>query len=95
MNAMHKPLTEMSHAELVEYAQSLQAKAVKGTRCGDMTLKVAEKTKALSVYGLQRTPVTLYAAQWERLLDQAEGIRAFIQENNSTLARKAEQSVNS
>ena len=49
--------------------------------------KVSQK-QALSVYGLQRMPVTLYAGQWERLLDFAEHIREFITANESSLARK-------
>jgi hypothetical protein len=33
-----------------------------------LTMKVSEKG-AISVYGLQRMPVTLYVEQWERLLE--------------------------
>jgi hypothetical protein len=33
--------------------------------------KVSEKG-AISVYGLQRMPVTLYVEQWDRLLNFAE-----------------------
>ena len=49
--------------------------------------KVSEKG-AVSVYGLQRMPVTLYLEQWNRLLDFADDIRKFIQENESKLKRK-------
>ena len=42
----------------------------------------------VSVYGLQRMPVTLYASQWERLLDFAEEIRKFVEGNNDKLKRK-------
>lgn len=44
---------------------------------GKVTMKIAPKG-GISVYGLQRWPVTLYAAQWEALLDKANEIRAFI-----------------
>jgi hypothetical protein len=44
---------------------------------------------AISVYGLGRFPVTLYAASWERLLDEADTIRAFITANAATISRKA------
>jgi hypothetical protein len=54
---------------------------------GGLYCKVSEK-KALSVYGLQRMPVTLYAEQWERLLDYADEIRKFIVENNSAFERR-------
>ena len=40
-------------------------------------------------YGLQRFPVTLYAAQWEQVLGNAEAIRAFILANASSLAYKS------
>ena len=43
---------------------------------------------ALSVYGLQRMPVTLYMEQWNRLLDFADEVRKFIAENGADLKRK-------
>ncbi len=43
---------------------------------------------AISVYGLGRFPVTLYAASWERLLDSADDLRAFISANAATISRK-------
>lgn len=42
-----------------------------------LTFKVSEKG-AISVYGLNaRFPVTLYAEQWERVLERAEALLAF------------------
>ncbi len=35
-----------------------------------------------SVYGLGRFPVTLYKEQWARLLENAAGIRAFLEEHS-------------
>ena len=49
--------------------------------------KVSEKG-AVSVYGLQRMPVTLYVEQWTRLLDYADELKKFIQENDAKLKRK-------
>ena len=49
--------------------------------------KVSQKG-AVSVYGLQRMPVTLYAGQWERLLDFAAEIQTFIKARNGELSRK-------
>jgi hypothetical protein len=43
---------------------------------------------AVSLDGLQRLPVTLYADQWERLLGFADEIRAFIKAHKSELAYK-------
>jgi hypothetical protein len=55
-----------------------------------VSLKVSEKG-GVSVYGLGRFPVTLYKEQWTRLLDMADDIRAFIQENESKLKTKGEE----
>jgi hypothetical protein len=56
-----------------------------------LSLRVSEKG-AVSVYGLGRFPVTLYKEQWLRLLDMAEDVRAFIQQNESQLKSKGQQS---
>jgi hypothetical protein len=55
---------------------------------GKLTLKVSEKG-AISVYGLQRMPVTLYVEQWERLLGISDDIKAFAKSNDKKLTRKA------
>src|SRR5262245_39170265 len=39
--------------------------------------KVSEKG-AVSVYGLQRMPVTLYVEQWNRLLEFSEDLKRFL-----------------
>ena len=44
---------------------------------------------ALSLYGLQRMPVTLYIEQRLRLLAIAEEIRQFAKEHDGELKRKA------
>ena len=54
----------------------------------ELTFKVSEKG-ALSVYGMGRFPVTLYASQWERLLADAPKIDAFIKATDKALARQA------
>lgn len=54
---------------------------------GQLYCKVSEKG-GISVYGLQRMPVTLYVEQWERLLGFADEIKAFMKENNAKLKRK-------
>ena len=53
-----------------------------------VTLKVSEKG-GVSVYGLGRFPVTLYKEQWNKLLDMADEIRMFIQENEALLKTKS------
>lgn len=62
--------------------ESLKARTSKG-----VSLKVSEKG-GVSVYGLGRFPVTLYKEQWTKLLDMADDIRRFIQENESKLKAK-------
>jgi hypothetical protein len=57
------------------------------TRKGSLYCKVSPKG-AMSLYGLQRMPVTLYVDQWERLLNITDELRAFIAEHNSELKRK-------
>jgi hypothetical protein len=53
-----------------------------------VTLKVSEKG-GVSVYGLGRFPVTLYKEQWEKLLDMADELRAFIRDNAASLKTKS------
>jgi hypothetical protein len=54
-----------------------------------VSMKVSEKG-GVSIYGLGRFPVTLYKEQWVKLLDMADDIRAFIQENETKLKSKDE-----
>ena len=65
----------------------LQAKLASASAPKALTMKVSDKG-ALSIYGLGRFPVTLYASQMERLLGQADTIKAFISANATLLARK-------
>lgn len=44
---------------------------------------------AVSVYGMGRFPVTLYGEQWAKLLDRADDLRKFVQENKALLSTKA------
>src|SRR6476661_1098485 len=61
--------------------------ALKKTSARGLSLKVSEKG-ALSVYGLGRFPVTLYKEQWNKLLDMADDIRAFLKANDAQLKTK-------
>lgn len=82
------PSEEQLQAE-IERLRAENEKLKKPSR-GQTSLKVSEKG-ALSVYGLGRFPVTLYREQWEKLLGMGDEIRAFIQENDSALKKKAPQ----
>ena len=52
-----------------------------------LSMKVSAKG-AISVYGLGRFPVTLYAGQWERLIAASPDITAFATANSALLATK-------
>jgi hypothetical protein len=54
---------------------------------GQLRLKISEKG-GLSVYGLGRFPVTLYKEQWKRLLEHAEEIKTFLEQNEKQLKTK-------
>lgn len=79
-------LAKVAAGELpVEEASKLLAEGE--PKRGQLYCKVSEKG-AVSVYGLQRMPVTLYIEQWQRLLDYGDEIRAFLKENDAKLKRK-------
>ena len=74
-------------AEIERLRKENEALAAK--RSGAHTLSVKASAKgAVSVYGLGRFPVTLYAEQWERLLANADKVKVFIEENRPSLATK-------
>jgi len=77
-------LNTMSQADLIALVLKQQAAMASKTK---LSMKVSDKG-AVSVYGLGRFPVTLYASQWARLLGTADAIRAFIDANQSVLATK-------
>ncbi len=54
---------------------------------GGLYCKVSQKG-AISVYGLQRMPVTLYVEQWERLLAFSDDLHAFMKEHDAEFKRK-------
>lgn len=79
----------MSEDELKKELERLRAEnaALKNRSERGLSLRVSEKG-GVSVYGLGRFPVTLYKEQWLRLLEMAEDIRRFIQENDDRLKKK-------
>ena len=54
----------------------------------EMKLKVSEKG-GVSLYGLGRFPVTLYAEQWQKLLGEVENIKKFLEDNKTLLKTDA------
>lgn len=78
-------MSEPSYDELK--AKLAELEKGQGRKRGTLDFKVGEKG-GVSVYGLGRFPVTLYYEQWIRLLDQADEIRAFLEENKGRLKLK-------
>jgi hypothetical protein len=79
---MPEPTYEELRARLAELEKQNEKR-----RSGSLEFRVGEKG-GVSVYGLGRFPVTLYYEQWNRLLDQAENLRAFLEENKGKLKLK-------
>ena len=73
---------EQELARLRAENESLKAK-----RSNAISFKVSDKG-AVSVYGMGRFPVTLYKAQWYRLLEHAEQLRDFLHANAQYLKDK-------
>lgn len=67
-------------AKLREENESLRARVSK--RSG---LAISKK-RALSVFGINSVPVTLYANQWQKLADMIPQILKFIEENKENLS---------
>ncbi len=82
-------MSDMKVEQMQEEFERLRAEneALKKRSEKGLSLKVSQKG-GVSVYGLERFPVTLYKEQWEKLLDISDDIRAFIQENEPQLKTK-------
>jgi hypothetical protein len=79
-------MAEPTKEELMARIAELEKQA-SGRRSNRMEFKVSEKG-GVSVYGLGRFPVTLYYEQWVRLLDSADTLRSFLEENKTKLKLK-------
>jgi len=79
-------MPEESREELLARIAELEKQAG-GRKRGALEFRVGEKG-GVSVYGLGRFPVTLYYEQWIRLLDAAQNLRAFLEENKHRLKLK-------
>jgi hypothetical protein len=65
--------------------EALKAKERRGTQ-----LRVSEKG-GVSLYGMRRFPITFYKEEWERILEMADEIRAFMRENATALKTKGRE----
>lgn len=82
-------MTQESKEQLLARIAELEKQAG-SRRKGALEFRVGEKG-GVSVYGLGRFPVTLYYEQWIRLLDSAEGLGEFLEENKSRLKLKSKE----
>jgi len=80
-------MAEPTYEELKARLQELEKQVESRKRSGALEFRVSEKG-AVSVYGLGRFPVTLYYEQWTRLLDTANELKNFLEENKSKLKLK-------
>ena len=79
-------MSEPTKEELLARIAELERQA-SGKKASAPFFKVSDKG-AVSVYGMGRFPVTLYYEQWQRLLDAADELRRFLEENKSRLKLK-------
>ena len=80
-------LARLAKGEIAVDEASKLLEEVEPPKRGSLYCKVSPKG-AMSLYGLQRMPVTLYVEQWQRLLDYSDELRKFMQEHDSELKRK-------
>ena len=75
-------LQGMSQEQLIALVAQMAAQPAR-----KLTYKVGDKG-GISIYGLGRFPVTAYASQWERIIEDVDSLKAFMAANASLLARK-------
>ncbi|HET6199910.1 MAG: hypothetical protein WBE21_11635 [Candidatus Acidiferrales bacterium] len=76
-------MAEPTKEELMARIAELEKQSASKT-AGGLQFKIGEKG-GVSVYGLGRFPVTLYYEQWVRLLNSADELRSFLEENKNKL----------
>ena len=76
---MSEPTKEDLMAKIAQLEKQLGSK-----QSAKLEFRVGDKG-GVSVYGMGRFPVTLYYEQWNKLLDAAEDLRAFLEVNKSRL----------
>ncbi len=81
-------MADLSYEELKVKFLELQKKLPAAVDGGAQHFRIAAKG-GVSAYGLGRYPVTLYYEQWQKLLDGAEPLRAFLEANKAALKMRA------
>lgn len=86
---MNNAMTEQQQLQAQIAALMAENARLKANKAPSSSIKISAKG-AVSVYGLGRFPITLYASQWQSLLNKQEDIKAFITANLEALAKKEE-----
>ncbi len=81
-------MKQPSYDELAQRVAKLE-KQLERRRPAGISFRVADKG-GVSVYGLGRYPVTLYYEQWLKLLNAADELRTFLEDNKGKLKLRAE-----
>ena len=81
-----KTMSNENEALLIRIAE-LEAQVEKEKVNKALKFKVSDKG-GLSVYGLQRWPVTLYVNQWEQIFENVPTMREFMEQNKPRLSVK-------
>ena len=80
----------MTQAEMKAELERLKAENERlktaAAKQSTLSFKVSDKA-GVSVYGLQRMPVTLYKSQWDRLFAAIPALQAFIALHNGELSQ--------
>ena len=90
MPATLPPPANSAQEEISRLRQELAA--LRKAKEPKISFKVSPKG-AISIYGLQRFPITLYREQWESVLSNADALRKFIADNSHLLASKGGASL--
>lgn len=79
----------MTVAEMKAQIESLKAQLTDARKAqgAEIKFKISDKG-GLSVYGLGRFPVTLYAGQWERLIEAIPSVKTFLETHKAQFATK-------
>ena len=60
---------------------------LKARKTQERRLQVSQKG-AVSLYGIRRFPITVYADEWDIILGMADEVRTFISQHKTELKRK-------
>ena len=84
----NKPVSEID--ALKAQVAALQAALDAKSKGNAVRFKISEPNKCLQMFGgrLRRFGVTLYATEWQTILDNADAIKATIEGNKDKLAWK-------